>query len=87
MKKKHRRTLDRIFEDPVRSDIRWTDVEALIEALGGRIVQRSGSRVSFVLNHKVAVFHRPHPRPNADKGSLKSVRAFLMKAGIEPWQT
>jgi hypothetical protein len=31
-----------------------------------------------------AVFHRPHPRKETDKGALKSVRRFLTEAEIEP---
>jgi hypothetical protein len=31
-----------------------------------------------------AVFHRPHPEKETDKGALKSVRRFLKEAGIEP---
>ena len=31
-----------------------------------------------------AVFHRPHPRKETDKGALKSVRRFLAEAGIKP---
>lgn len=84
MRKKHHKTLKRIFETPARSDVRWVDIETLLEALGARIIEGRGSRVSFILKGKVAVFHRPHPRPETDKGSLKSVRKFLLKAGIEP---
>jgi hypothetical protein len=31
-----------------------------------------------------AVFHRPHPEPETDKGALKSMRRFLREAGIRP---
>ena len=37
-----------------------------------------------VLNGVRAVFHRPHPRKETDKGAVKSVRRFLNEAGIEP---
>jgi hypothetical protein len=30
-----------------------------------------------------AVFHRPHPEKTTDKGALKSVRRFLLEAGIK----
>ena len=30
---KHRRTLRAIFEDPVRSNVKWTDIEKLLRAL------------------------------------------------------
>jgi hypothetical protein len=31
-----------------------------------------------------AVFHRPHPRKETDKGAIKSVRRFLEAAGVKP---
>jgi hypothetical protein len=31
-----------------------------------------------------AVFHEPHPEKETDKGAVKSVREFLIKAGVEP---
>ena len=31
-----------------------------------------------------AVFHRPHPRKETDKGAVKSLRRFLVEAEIEP---
>ncbi|WP_370867743.1 type II toxin-antitoxin system HicA family toxin [Brevundimonas sp.] len=31
-----------------------------------------------------AVFHRPHPQKETDKGALKSVRRFLTEAGHVP---
>ena len=73
-----------IFADPVRSNVLWADIESLFKALGGEISQGNGSRVRVYLNHVRAVFHRPHPEKETDKGALKSVRRFLMEAGIEP---
>ena len=34
--RRHRRTLDRIFEEPTRSDVKWRDVEALFRAVGSK---------------------------------------------------
>jgi hypothetical protein len=31
----------------------------------------------------IAVFHRPHPRKEIDKGAVKSLRKFLREAGVE----
>ena len=81
---KHKRTLAAIFAAPVRASIRWLDIEALNLALGGTISEGAGSRVVLELNGKVAVFHRPHPRPETDKGAVVAVRKFLIEAGIIP---
>ena len=31
-----------------------------------------------------AVFHRPHPRKETDRGAVKSMRRFLVEAGVKP---
>lgn len=51
--------------------------------LGAVVSEGRGSRVRIELNGEEAVFHRPHPSPDTDKGALKSVRRFLENAGIQ----
>lgn len=84
MQSKHLRTLQAIFDDPVRASILWTDIENMLGALGAEISEGSGSRVRIVLNGVRAVFHRPHPRKETDKGAVKSMRRFLLEAGVQP---
>jgi hypothetical protein len=79
-----RRTLSAIFANPVRSNVRWSDIESLFRACGADISEGSGSRVRIRLNGMDAVFHRPHPQPVTDKGALKAVRRFLESAGVKP---
>lgn len=82
MSGKHQRTLARIFELPVRGDIAWRDIEAVLKALGAAISEGSGSRVRVLLHGVRAVFHRPHPRKETDKGVVVAVREFLLSAGV-----
>ncbi|MGX7741958.1 type II toxin-antitoxin system HicA family toxin [Rhodopseudomonas parapalustris] len=82
--RKHRAVLAAIFATPVRAGIAWTEIEALLRACGAEISEGSGSRVRIALNGVRAVFHRPHPQKETDKGAVKSVRRFLTEAGIEP---
>ena len=84
MDRKHRKTLEAIFEKPERANIAWPDVEALFLALGAEISEGSGSRVRVALEDVRAVFHRPHPRKETNKGAVKSVRRFLEAAGVKP---
>ena len=84
MQTKHRRTLEAIFEKPERSNIPWQDIEALFIALGAEVTEGRGSRVRVALNDVRAVFHRPHPQKETEKGAVKSVRRFLQGAGITP---
>jgi hypothetical protein len=76
-------TLVNIFEDPVRSNIEWADIESLLSALGGDISEGRGSRVRIALNGIRAVFHRPHPERETDKGAVKSISRFLLEAGVK----
>jgi len=81
---KHRSTLEAVFVDPVRSGIVWRDIEALFVACGAEISEGNGSRVRVALNGVRAVFHRPHPQKETDKGAVKSARRFLTEAEIRP---
>ena len=81
---RHRATLEAIFADPVRAGIAWRDSEALFTACGSELTEGNGSRVRVALNGVRAVFHRPHPHKETDKGAVKSVRRFLSEAGITP---
>lgn len=83
LSKRHRDTLIAIFANPVRSNIVWSDIEKLIIALRGEMEEGSGSRVRFALRGVRAVFHRPHPRKETDKGALVSTRRFLLEAGVD----
>jgi hypothetical protein len=76
--------LEAIFEKPERANILWQDIEALFIALGAEITDGNGSRRRVVLKGVWAVFHRPHPRKETDKGAVKSVRRFLEAAGVKP---
>ncbi len=83
MNKKHRQTLKALFENPVRSNILWQDIEKLLEALGAELSEGHGSRIRIALNDVRAVFHRPHPRKETNKGAIVSMRKFLTEAEIE----
>ena len=83
MNSKQRRTLARLFADPIEGNIKWREIESLFLALGAVLSEGKGARVRVMLNGVPAVFHRPHPRPNVGKGVVKAVRIFLVDAGIE----
>ncbi|MFN2455744.1 MAG: type II toxin-antitoxin system HicA family toxin [Pyrinomonadaceae bacterium] len=76
--------MEAIFENPVRSNIAWSDIEKLLQALDAELSEGSGSRVRIALKGVRAVFHRPHPQKETDKGALMSVRRFLTEAGVTP---
>jgi hypothetical protein len=84
MRGRHRNTLQAVFADPMRANVPWADIEALFITAGGSISQGRRSRVRVSLNGVDAVFHRPHPAKETDRGALKSVRRFLREAGVMP---
>lgn len=81
---KHRKTLQAIFDEPTRSDVEWKAIEAMLVAAGAEVSEGSGSRVRIALKGMRAVFHRPHPRKETDKGAVKSMRRFLESAKVMP---
>jgi hypothetical protein len=81
---KHVATLEAIYARPERADIAWRDIESLLAACGAEISEGNGSRVRFALNGVRAVFHRPHPYKETNKGAVKSMRRFLMEAEVKP---
>ena len=84
MNKKQERVLSAIFDEPVRANIDWRDVESLLTALGAEMTQGRGSRVRVALNGIRAVFHEPHPEKEISKGAVRALREFLTSAGVLP---
>ncbi|WP_415748907.1 type II toxin-antitoxin system HicA family toxin [Calothrix sp. PCC 6303] len=58
-------------------------MESLLKALAAEVTQGQGSRVRVKLDGIRAVFHEPHPEKETNRGAVKSVREFLLKAGVE----
>jgi hypothetical protein len=84
MNSKHRKTLIKIFDNPVSSSVYWKDIEKLFVALDCTIKEGRGSRVRIIKDDIFAVFHRPHPEKETNKGAIISVRDFLSKIGEKP---
>lgn len=84
MNNKDRKTLDKIFSDPVSGNLPWNDIEALLIAVGCNVVEGSGSSVTFEKNGRRAYYHRPHPQREALIYRVKMAREFLIKLEITP---
>ena len=79
---RHQRTLEAILAK--RGNIAWSDIEKMLIHYGAELSEGSGSRVRIALNGVRAVFHRPHPQKETDRGAVAAMRRFLLEAGIEP---
>jgi HicA toxin of bacterial toxin-antitoxin, len=83
MQKRHARTLAALYAKPPLHAIRWSEIEGLLAAVG-TVEEREGSRVAAVVNGVVAVFHRPHPKPEVGPKTIKQVAEYLKRAGVRP---
>lgn len=84
MNGKHAKTLAAIFAAPTSKTLEWAKIEALLIAVGCRVVEGSGSRVRFMHGQAVASFHRPHPSKEAKAYQVEDARDFLKSIGVTP---
>ena len=84
MNSKHIGTLQAIFAKPTVGSLRFTDIEALIVALGGTVREGEGSRVALQLNGTIKHAHRPHPGKEARKYQIEEIRQWLEAQGVHP---
>jgi hypothetical protein len=77
---KHQRVLETIFQK--QANIGCSDIESMLLYYGAEISEGRGSRVRIELNGVRAVFHRPHPQKETDRGAVASMRRFLVEAGV-----
>ncbi len=84
MNSKHRKTLQAVFARPTLSSVAFSDIEALVKALGGTVVEREGSRVKMVLHGHEWRCHRPHPGKEAKRYQVEEARELLERAGVKP---
>lgn len=84
MNSKHKKTLAAIFANPVSGTIEWASLEALLVAVGCKVVEGSGSRVRFDFNGEIETFHRPHPAKEAKRYQVRLAREYLVRIGIKP---
>ena len=84
VKIKHRKTLAAIFAKPTKANIRFSDIESLIKALGGEVREGDGSRVVFELSGAREYAHRPHPGKDAKKYFVEKIREWLSGLEVTP---
>lgn len=84
MSSAHRKTLLAVFSDPVNGALEWRRIEALLVAVGCKVIEGSGSSVTFEKDGLRAYFHRPHPSKEALRYRVRDVRQFLQSIGVKP---
>ena len=84
MKAKHRRILEAIFATPTRGGIVFSDIEALVVAIGSNVREGEGSRIVFELKGKRIYLHRPHPGKEAKKYQVEELREWFRQLEVTP---
>jgi hypothetical protein len=84
MNSKHKKTLEAIFSNPVNGNLEWARIEALLVSVGCRVIEGSGSSVTFEKDGLRAYFHRPHPEKEALRYRVRLAREYLEKIGVTP---
>lgn len=78
------KTLAAIFTKPANGNIAWSRIEALLVAVGCRVIKGNGSSVTFEKNGMRVYFHRPHPQKEALRYRVEEARDFLIELGVKP---
>jgi len=81
---KHRKTLRAVFTKPTSPSIVFSDIEALLVALGGQVHEREGSRVKISIKGEQWRCHRPHPGKEAKRYQIEEIRELLERIGEQP---
>ena len=82
--RRHRKTLEAIYAEPISGNIDWRKIEALFKAAGCEIIEGSGSRITILYKGRKATFHRPHPSKEALRYQIRAAREFLEDIGVKP---
>jgi hypothetical protein len=62
----------------------FSDIEALLVALGGQVHEREGSRVKISIKGEQWRCHRPHPGKEAKRYQVEEIRELLERIGEQP---
>jgi len=82
MNSKQRNTFAKIFDNPVRKNIKWTDVEKLIVSVGGSIKQADGSRIRIDLAEYSLNIHTQHPHKELKPYQVRAIRKLFVERGL-----
>ena len=69
---------------PLPANIRWSEVESMLLAMGIEVRQRSGSRVMLRFGEYKYTVHLPHPSPNMRHDRVRDLVKFLRRIGVVP---
>lgn len=77
----HERTLRKIFQHPISTNLGWREVEHLLDALGADAEETSHGHLKVRLNGQTATFEPPRHK-DLPKDEVIALRHFLQSAGV-----
>lgn len=83
MNNKQKKIVKRLFDNPIKKNIKWTEIENLINGLAGQIIQGNGSRVRIVLGLQSLNIHTPHPHKELKPYQIRAIRQLLLEQGYK----
>lgn len=82
MNSKQQKILVSLFDDPVKKNIKWTDVEKLIVSVDGQIRLGEGSRIHIVLGEQSLNIQTPHPQKELKPYQVRATCKLFIDQGI-----
>lgn len=83
LSKKHLKTIAKIRKRPRTGNLKYPDLESALEAMGFERFSNKSGGVAFNKGDNLTfTYHRPHPRPDVDKGAINALDKFLEREGI-----
>ena len=73
-----------IFTTPTKANVKFSDIESLVQPLGGGVRKGSGSRVALEINGVREYAHRSHPGKEAKRYVVEKILEWLKKLEITP---
>ena len=78
---KKEKLLKKFTDDPPKDGLTYDELKALLESLGYRKIEGSGSRVRFFNEaiRDLILLHKPHPGNILNKATIRDVQRKLRK--------
>ena len=86
LNKSQLKTYTKLWKEPKAKDLKFSEVEKLMKALGARQSQ-SSANVLFEIGDERWGMHRPHPDRGLKTPYIKQIRKFLKDCGLEPGES
>ena len=83
MNSRHKKTLASLFFTPIKKNIKWSDVEKLIGAVGGEIKQGDGSRIRINISNQSLNIHTPHPQKELKPYQVRALKKLFSDTGVQ----